>query len=475
MFEPIHKASRLILGNPESDLAIVCLWAKAKELAEKVPKEAYAVIGNLFSAERGLDYLIRNLLANPQIRKLVITGPDLSGSGRVLEDFFRNGFEEATLPLSGRPCWKVKSELKGFIGKDIPEEALEELRKSVAVLRVEEIEKLRPESIPEPAGKRRKLVLPKPQEAVRCYQGEDSGWIVRHRYIAGAWLQILDVILKFGKVSQTHYDERQKEILNLISVITQEDPNSFHIPEFLPYGEEHIKSYIPKVLTDYREPGTTYTYGSRMRSWFGQDQVEEAIKKLKREPISRAVVISLWDPKRDLTIGGSPCINHIWLRIRENRLYLTATIRSNDMFEGYPDNAFGLRALQEYIRQKVDPGLKLGDLVINSQSAHLYEDCWQKAEEIVRQYWDKYIPPAGEQLDPRGNFVITLESGRIKIEHLSSQGEVLGTYYGKTARELRDMLIREGIVGTAAHGIYLGIELARAEEALRTGKPYEQG
>jgi len=266
-------------------------------------------------------------------------------------------------------------------------------------------------------------------------------------------------------------------------VITGEDPYNLHIPEFLPCDRKQVEEYIPKVTTDFKEEGTTYTYGSRMRSWFGIDQVEEAVAKLVRERNSRAVVINLWDSRRDLTIGGSPCINHIWLRVREGKLYMTVTIRSNDMFEGYPENAFGLRCLQEVIRKDlinklkekgVKEEIKLGDLIINSQSAHIYDDCFETAQKIVEKYYDKYIKKPNQQLDPRGNFVISLENGKIKAEHISPKGDVIGVYYASSALEMRDILIRECVVGTPAHGIYLGTELMKAELALKHGFSYEQ-
>jgi len=57
--------------------------------------------------------------------------------------------------------------------------------------------------------------------------------------------------------------------------------------------------------------------------------------------------MSLWDVQDHRK--QSPCLNHIWVRVVNNELSLTATFRSNDMFSAWPANAMGLRALQQYI------------------------------------------------------------------------------------------------------------------------------
>lgn len=474
MFNPIYKGSRLVKGNPKSHVGIVCLWTKAQKLAEKLNKQDYCVIGQLYSAERGLDIMVRNLLANPQITNLVITGTDFSKSGVVLRDFFEKGFEKGETEVTKKPVWRVKSEHPGYIGLDIPKGALETLRESVNTEQIEDMSNFNPGNLKVPFRKREPQTFEKPEEEINEYTGEDEVYVVRHGKVAGVWLQILDTILKFGKRSSTHYDDEQKEIMDLVSVITGEDPGNFEIPDFMPCDEQKVKEYIPRVTTNFTEEGTTYTYGSRIRSWFGIDQFQETVKKLAREPISRSAVICLWDSRQDTVKGGSPCVNHIWFRIREGRLYMTVTIRSNDMFEAYPENAYGMRALQELMRKKVieqalgqgkKMNLKLGDMIINSQSAHIYDDCWGRAREIVAQYYGKYIKQPSMQMDPKGNFVIETSNGEIKVKHLSPAGEVMGTYTGKNALELRDRLAREGIISSAAHGIYLGTELQKAEMA----------
>lgn len=492
MFEPLYgststSSSKFILGKNEH-IGIITLWTKAREVADKLDSSKYAVMGQFFSAERGLDLMVRNLLANPQITNLVITGVDFSKSGMVLKDFFENGFERGQTEITNKPVWRVKSEYPGYIELDIPEDVLNELRETINVAWIANTEDLNPESLSIPERKReRRVFMKEVEELENKYVAEDVGFVIKGKTVAEVWLKILDTILKFGKESGTHYEDAQREILNLISVITDENPDDLFIPEWLPFDKQHVMQYISQITTGASVPGTSYTYGQRIREWFGKDQVKDAAAKLVREPISRAVVINLWDSTKDLTIGGSPCINHIWLRIREGKLYMTVTIRSNDMFEGYPDNAFGLRSLQEIIRKEVNTGLRekdpnhndivLGDLIINSQSAHVYKDSWEKATDIVRSYINKYIAGqnnASLNPDPRGSFVISINGSDIIVDHLSTGSELIGRYKGKSAEELIDKIAKENIISIIGHAMDIGLELANAETAMKFGIEYIQ-
>jgi len=487
MFEPYYKGTQLIMGDPDSNTAIVSLWSKKDQIAKKIDSKYYSVIGQLYSAERGVDFIIRNLLANPQITNIVITGNDFSNSGVVLMDFFTKGFEKGRTKITGKPCWRIKSNYEGYIDLDIPEESLNELRDSIIIKLLEDITELPSIEFETPVAVRSKQIYEKQEESTTKYYGEDAVFVVRGKTVASVWLQILDQIVKFGKETSTHYDSRQKEIINLISVVTGEDPNNLHIPEFFPFDRAHFDDYLPKVLTDFKPDDVSYTYGTRMRAHFGVDQIDEALNKLVKELDSRAVVVSLWDSRGDLTKGGSPCWNHLWIRVRDNKLFLTTTIRSNDMFSGYPENALALRCLQEHMRVElinklkdkgIDLDIKLGDLIVNSQSAHLYDDTWESSKELCRKYMKKYKGNLVDNFDPRGNFVITVEDdgkGKyIKVQCVSSDGDTLAVFKGTNTYELIDQINEDSRISFVRHALYLGIELYKAEIAMRHNRPYSQ-
>ena len=477
VFEPLYKRNLLVLGNPYSPAGIVTLWTPKETVAKHVPQEHFAAIGQLYSGARGLNLLVRNLRYNPQIRFLFMSGTDLSGSGRALRDFFASGVQIGRTH-TGFQKWKVISESDGFIDAEVNKEDIDLIRTKVRLIPVDSpslvddvIKKTVSPLSCEPYAQRR--MFPMTEAEVASQPSERTGFIVRERKVAEAWVQILHTIVTLGSLSETHYEDRQKEVLNLLTIVTDENPEQFDIPEFLPCSHDTIRRYLPSVLTGQKYEGVRYTYGQRLRTHFGIDQIEAVIEKLVKEPISRSAVASLWDPILDNKTGGSPCLNHVWVRIDQSKLHLTAVIRSNDMYNAWPENAFSLRALQEYIRVEVSRRanlrLDLGYLTTLSQSAHIYEGDFKSAQAVIGSFYGKISKGPKLRRDPRGSFVVELDhdQGFIKVEHITNDEEHLRYFSGKTASDvLKDIHVRK-CASLIEHASYLGRELQKAEIALQ--------
>lgn len=474
---PIYKKSLLILGNSDSNIAICTLWSQRERIAKEIDHNSFSVVGNLYSGERGMDFLIRNLLSNPKIGYLVVCGSDRSGSGQALVDFFNNGFTKGKDEQGD--CWLAKSTKKGRVDIEIPSDVLEDLRKGVKIFDLRgqndtaEINtfisgKEFQQKLPS-WGKVR--IFPKKEPKTDAFPAESSGYIIRAQTIAGCWVQILRTIMLFGVVSPTHYESKQKELLNLTTIVSDEDPDNPFIPQWMPFDKKHLENYYPKILTAQRTPEVSYNYGHRMRAYFGCDQVQEVIDKLKKSPDSRSAVIVLWDAQKDLSLRSSPCLNHIRVHLRAGKLYLTAVIRSNDMFGGWPENAFGLRKLQQFMSKEIG-NCSLGDLTIMSESAHLYDDCWKSAQKIVEERWQEVVEVPPKQRDPRGNFVISIEKEEIVIEHCSPKGDSLQVFKGRNPHGLMFKILP--FVSSTEHAAYLGFELQKAWLALKSGILYVQ-
>jgi thymidylate synthase len=482
---PVYKDRTLILGNPKSQVAVCSLWTKKELVAKRLNLEKISVIGNLYSPKKGISFLIRNILANPRIRYLVVCGLDNSGSGQVLVDLFKNGFEKIQDSESGKCYWCAVSAVENRIDIEIEEGALKsfcqgveliDLRKESDYAKIQEVIDSLDQNLPLFAVK--PLVFPDPpKEEVNIFPSEPTAHVIRGEKIAEVWLKILDEILKFGITDTTSYQNQQKEIIDVISVISGEDPNNLYIPDWLPNDKEHLKNYLPTILTGICPAGSSYTYGSRMRSYFGVDQVQKVINEIKKEKYTRRAVISLLDPKVDSGSENPPCLNHCWFRVQDNKLYLVATLRSNDMFEAWPENAFGLRMLQDLIYREVAktcPEIRLGDLVMHSLSAHIYDDAWEEAKQIVEKHYNKVVPHPRNVRDFRGNFIIKIENEKIVVEHYSPDEMLLNTYKGKTAMPIYLRMSRDGAVSVVSHALYLGTELQKAETAIQFGLEYIQ-
>lgn len=486
-YKPKYKPGQLICGRGQT--AVITGWTVRKTVAKYLTPEEFAVVGQLYSPTRGINLLIRNLLINPHVRFLVIlnaTREDKnSGSQRCLADFFQYGFDEGRSDTN-RPCWVVRSNVKGFVDIEVSARALESLRDSIewqeakTVKEAVNITKFYANRLAlEPWGAPQEFPLETTEPNI--LPGELYGHRIEGKTIADTWVKIIHRVKTTGAIRPTGYDGQLQELIDLMAIVTDE-PENFYIPSpnYLPCDRVFINEYLSQILEDSPTvEGVKYTYGQRLRSWFGEDQIEQVIQKLIGEIDAASAVMSLWDV-RDHTMGGSPCLNHIWVRAIEDKLTLTALFRSNDMFSAWPANAFGLRALQMYIRdsvaQRSDYNLKLGPLITISQSAHIYDDCWENADQLINnQYSD--IAKARSYDDPVGNFIIEAVTNEQKLRVLrttAGSGEVVKTYISKDPLVLVREICKDSPAIQPDHIGYLGMELQKAKSSLLSNREYVQ-
>lgn len=480
-----HKPNQLIYGSGQT--AVITGWTVKETLRKHLKDNEYAVIGQLYSPTRGINLLIRNLLLNPHVRYLVIlnaTKEDKNaGACQCLGDFFRYGVE-ASISDTGRKSWVIRSLIPGYIDIDIDINALEKLRRSVEIQEaisisdaVEKIKFYGNKEIVTPWG----IPLQFPMNIVESnvFPGTRYGHRIEGKTIAETWVKIIHRIKTTGTIRPTGYDGKWQELIDLMAVVTEE-PDDFYFPEpnYLPIDRSFLEEYISQILDDaINQEGVKYTYGQRLRSWFGRDQIEQVIEKLIGEIDAASAVMTLWDVK-DHEKGGSPCLNHIWLRVVDNELSLTAVLRSNDMFAAWPANAMGLRALQKHIRneicQRSQYDLKLGPLITLSQSAHIYDDTWSNAEQLIKEQYSAICKKL-DYYDPAGNFLIEIADDKIVVTHTTpGSGEIVGCYSGKNPLKM----IKEICAALPAirpdHAGYLGMELQKAANCLKIDKSYIQ-
>lgn len=455
---PKHYASQLILNKHSSaTIAVTTGWTKKEDIWNNLSEESknkIAIMGQLYSKE-GINFIIRNTFLNPNLNYLVITGRDLSGSLKEFQSF-----------LAG--------EKKQYIHEEIPSEKIQEFidyfsKHSifVDVSKLDEaLKEIKQMDLPtnwikEPIDFNDHIV-----QGAKTFPSEKVGFRIEGEKVADVWLRVLDRIINFGHEKMSAYGEKQRELVDVITVISNDDPDNPYLPNYLYFNQDDLINYYPQLMTAGIFDGVEYTYGSRLRNHDGINQIEEIIKELKRENYSRRAIAFTWNVAKDCKNTKAPCLDLVQALVQDDIVYLTAYLRSNDMYRAWPQNAYGLLKIQKEITEAL--GLRIGKLVIISCSAHIYERDFAEAEKMIKDH----KPKLECMMDPRGNFVIESLGEEIIIKHIDTQGVFLQEFRGKSVQELRDQIAK--FVTDPIHAIYLGTELARIEHSIKYKTEYYQ-
>ncbi|MBI3051002.1 hypothetical protein HYY74_00935 [Candidatus Woesearchaeota archaeon] len=460
-------------ANPESNLAVCTLWTPLEIVERHLSEDDYAIIGQLYSKDAGLNTVLRYCLSNKRIRYIVVCGQDRTGSGQALINLKEKGID-AESRVIGVPG--------AAVDKEIPKDAVERFRKNVEILdfrnethysrlkdEIKRLPKLEsygtPEEFPEA-----KVELPESFPT-------DPLFKIRAKTVGEAWLQALSAVMTYGSVKQSQHDERQKEVICLSATITDENTAKPEWKNYYPFQIEELEDYYPQVLSDQKIPELTYTYGQRLRDHKGVDQIMEMVRKLKETPYTRRAVAATWNVERDTNNKNPPCLCFIEALVTEGKLYLIAFVRSLDVYGAFVKNAYALRRLQETIAGET--GNKVGDLTLIYGSGHIYERHFRIVNELLKDCPLKEnikfdLPRSTGNLDPRGNIHIEISKGRLKLTHLAPDGTRLEEFTAATAAEAVQWLVLGQKIGDISHAIYVGQELAKAELAMRKGLKYQQ-
>ncbi len=186
-------------------------------------------------------------------------------------------------------------------------------------------------------------------------------------------------------------------------------PASCGIPNPVEYayiygGEGYERSYIEYLMSDYKEPGESYTYGERLTrapltgdklAWWKEEntdiidkrpvdgkiiveengilylnQIEWVIKTYKDYGTrNNQMVLQVAHPS-DVTLLDPPCLRSIDTRIQDESLHFMVYFRSWDLWGGLPANLAGIQNLKEYMAGEI--GVQDGEMIVESKGLHLY-------------------------------------------------------------------------------------------------------
>ncbi|WP_271396141.1 thymidylate synthase [Neomicrococcus lactis] len=193
---------------------------------------------------------------------------------------------------------------------------------------------------------------------------------------------------------------------------------------------DQISYYVPYYTSDPTisvDGHVIGAYGPRLMRYDEVNQVECVIQMLRRNPASRNAVIQLFDHQDN---KHAPCTLALQFMVREHRLVMMTSMRSNDLFWGFPHDLFAFTMIQEIIARSV--GVDLGHYYHSVGSLHLYNKDQEKADVYLEEGWQDAVTmppmPEGDPWEPIHNLLAlerTIRLGSqltLKDLQLPSQG-----------------------------------------------------
>ncbi len=124
-------------------------------------------------------------------------------------------------------------------------------------------------------------------------------------------------------------------------------------------------------------------YGQQWRSWATPhgtviDQISDLVTELKRNPDSRRLIVSAWNPADIPKMALAPCHCLFQFYVADGKLSCQLYQRSADVFLGVPFNIASYALLTMMMAQVT--GLKLGEFVHTFGDAHLYLNHLEQAD-----------------------------------------------------------------------------------------------
>lgn len=178
------------------------------------------------------------------------------------------------------------------------------------------------------------------------------------------------------------------------------DPNCNHNP-----GYEYQNWPYYKVNTEdndkkFRNEGETFfshTYMERFwpdtsikgtgKMGYNFGNFDDTVEKLKKDNGTRQAFFAIWHPQDQRDDGVRlPCTIGYHFLIRNGKLHITYLIRSCDIMRHFKNDIYMTIRLAQYVRDQVDPEIKLGQMSMWIGSLH----CWNVEKALLNHKIMKY-------------------------------------------------------------------------------------
>jgi len=191
--------------------------------------------------------------------------------------------------------------------------------------------------------------------------------------------------------------------------------------------EEHTRRFSREA----GDLGPVYGYlwrsfGGNYPQRNGVDQIANLIKQIERDPNSRRLIVTGWDPRQTDQVDLPPCHTLFQFRVEAGRvLHCQLYQRSADAFLGVPFNISSYALLMHMIAHVC--GLKVGEFVYTLGDYHIYQNHLGQVYELLGR--EPYPLPKLEILDEASRLqglegLLEMRYENLKLVGYQSHGKI---------------------------------------------------
>jgi thymidylate synthase (methanogen type) len=123
------------------------------------------------------------------------------------------------------------------------------------------------------------------------------------------------------------------------------------------------------------------------------NQINYIIQKLKERPYSRRAQAITWRPLVDPFHIDPPCLQRIYMRVKDKKLIMQTTWRSRDLFRAWEANVNGMIRIQKHVADQLE--VKIGHYLDFSNSLHIYGNTIAEVEDMLNRMKKRGELPEG--------------------------------------------------------------------------------
>ena len=215
--------------------------------------------------------------------------------------------------------------------------------------------------------------------------------VLKCKSLGEAWVTAMKTIMCRGEI--VHDDDvKLKEICNFY--ITLENISDLD-PIILRYADKNRVELMKKkystcgLVGDYKIDYGSYIYNNN-----GINQIEWIINRIRNKNETKSATITLHKPGEEKLA----CLSLIDFKYRNNMLDMTVVYRSQNVFWSQPGNMLALRRIQNDVATAL--GYNIGCIELVIMSAHIYEDDFNKVNNILNEFEVQLIIQENKTTEP---------------------------------------------------------------------------